>query len=63
MSNDSICVYFNLKVQESTQLIKIGDLLLIHKGQCVCVCVCLFVLFRNPNGLSDQDEIWHRGGP
>ena len=27
------------------------------------MCVCLFVLCRNPNGWTDQDEIWHRGGP
>ena len=21
------------------------------------------VLYRNPNGWTDRDEIWHRGGP
>ena len=42
---------------------------LIHKGQCLCVClgvcvsVCVGVLYRNPNGWTDRDEIWHRGGP
>ena len=25
--------------------------------------VCLCVLYRNPNGWTDRDEIWHRGGP
>ena len=34
---------------------------LIHKGQ--CLSVCLSVLYRNPNGWTDRDEIWHRGGP
>ena len=29
----------------------------------VCVFVCLSVLYRNPNGWTDQDEIWHGGGP
>ena len=34
---------------------------LIHKGQ--CVCVCLSVIYRNPNGWMDRDEIWQGGGP
>ena len=25
--------------------------------------VCLCVLYSNPNGCTDWDEIWHRGGP
>ena len=25
--------------------------------------MCLSVLYRNPNGWTDRDEIWHRGGP
>ena len=25
--------------------------------------LCVFVLYRNPNGWTDRDEIWHRGGP
>ena len=29
----------------------------------VCVSVCLCVLYRNPNGWMDRDEIWHGGGP
>ena len=24
---------------------------------------CVSVLYRNPNRWTDQDEIWHRGGP
>ena len=29
----------------------------------VCLSVCLCVLYRNPNGRTDRDEIWHGGGP
>ena len=29
----------------------------------VCLSVCLCVLYRNPNGWTDQDKIWHGGGP
>ena len=29
----------------------------------VCLCVSLFVLYRNPNGWTDRDKIWHGGGP
>ena len=35
----------------------------LNKGQCWCVSVWLSVLYRNPNGWMDQDEIWNRGGP
>ena len=34
---------------------------LLNKGQ--CVCVCLSVLYKNPKCWTDQDEIWHGGGP
>ena len=29
----------------------------------MCLCVSLFVLYRNPNGWTDRDKIWHGGGP
>ena len=29
----------------------------------VCLSVCVCVLYRNPNGWTDRDEIWHGGGP
>ena len=48
------------ELPEDTQMVN-----LIHKGQylCVCVSVCVSVLYINPNGWMDRDEIWHGGGP
>ena len=27
------------------------------------MCLCLSLLYRNPNGWTDLDEIWHSDGP
>ena len=29
----------------------------------ICVSVCVSILYRNPHGWTDRDEIWHGGGP